>query len=317
MDRMILSCIFMIAVATVAAEGLAPQESLAVQRTLALGEFRMQACKETAPTVKVFLEGRAALRWRRLSDEYSEEQLNDFFLGAVTMLAEDNVHGALYNPWWDAILLVVMEGEPGAVPKIVRFAFSSGERFRGEPRPEVPATESVIPQKQPMAVTLWELMARTRKTFMGLTAAQGDALIDELQVQDDDDLRTVQIRSAARLKTMVMFLGDKPMQRQARRLARHLGSRNPEDITGYFTDDAGGFLPSYAKLPAVLRSNMIPYCYVPGKEGTLFVFFNEKLPRIFVTVTLPRNGFRHIMEWYDFQAVDQVLDIWKQRKEVR
>ena len=52
-------------------------------------------------------------------------------------------------------------------------------------------------------------------------------------------------------------------------------------------------------------------------DDTLFVFFNEKLPRIFVTVTLPRNGFRHIMEWYDFQAVDQVLDIWKQRKEVR
>ena len=57
----------------------------AVDLSFALGAFRQLGVKDSAAAVKAFFGEAAQLRWQRLSAEYSEEQLNDFFLGALVL----------------------------------------------------------------------------------------------------------------------------------------------------------------------------------------------------------------------------------------
>ena len=49
---------------------------------------------------------RAEIRWKRLAQEYAEEQLTDFFTGSVILGDKDYNYSALYNPFWDGMSTV-------------------------------------------------------------------------------------------------------------------------------------------------------------------------------------------------------------------
>ena len=49
---------------------------------------------------------------------------------------------------------------------------------------------------------------------------------------------------------------------------------------------------------------------IPGKEGKLLLFFNPDLPRIVITVTLPRKNMQRIMEWFDLAKAEEYLKVW-------
>ena len=63
-------------------------------------------------------------------------------------------HCGLYNPWWDAVMLFEASGL-SEVPKVEKFAFVSGARFRGETGKDADNLAGVVPQAMPLAVELW------------------------------------------------------------------------------------------------------------------------------------------------------------------
>ncbi|NLF62530.1 MAG: hypothetical protein GX574_15425 [Lentisphaerae bacterium] len=285
-----------------------------MKTVLTVTSLRKQAIENSAVAVKTFFQARAEMRWQRIASEYSEEQLNDFFQGTVYLGAADLSYAALYNPWWDAILLLNLVGLPD-VPKVENFCFVSGGKFRGDAQGPPSVLEGTVPQANPYAVDLWSLASRTVKHYQERFTGNERAEFVRLQPNDPADTERIQVRSAVRLRLLLKFIQNKTMQREARRIAKYLTAGNEAKMRKYFKGGGGAdFVGTFAKVPGELRENFIPYCYFPGKEGTLFVFFNADMPRIFVTVTYPRKGFDRIMEWYDLQAADKFLQVWNSAK---
>ncbi len=300
------------------AEETKPIDEAKVMATKALyttATLREIGCKDTAGAVKTFFSSRAEIRWKRLATEYAEEQLNDFFTGSMVLGDSNLNYSALYNPFWDTILLLNSTGLP-EVPKVENFAFVSGCKFRSEPYAANPAdVEGTVPKANPYAVDLWNVTSRTTKHYKTVYAPKAQTELTRLMLNDPKDTECIQIRSAVRLKLLLKFLQNKPMKREAQRISLFLTGGHEEKMMHYFKDGGAGFVPQFAQLNPKLRENFIPYCYFPGKEATLFVFFNSAMPRIIVTVTYPRKGISRIMEWYDLMASDELMAIWNKSKE--
>ena len=311
-------CTSLIPLSSFSADAISPKEETQVMAAKALytaATLREIGSKHTEDAVKMLFSPRAALRWQRLAKEFAEDQLNDFFLGATILGDKDLNYSALYNPFWDTILLLNSTGLPD-VPKVERFALVSGCKFRGEPYAENPAdVEGTVPKANPYAVDLWNVTLRTTKHYKNVYAPKAQAELTRLMLNDAKDTERIQIRSAIRLKLFLKFLQNKSMQREAHRMSLYLTGGHEEKMMRYFKDGGAGFVPQFARLNPKLRENFIPYCYFPGKEATLFVFFNSALPRIIVTVTYPRKGISRIMEWYDLNASEEYMAIWNKNKE--
>ena len=296
-----------------------PEQNAALQAvdlSFAMGAMRELGVKDSAVAVKAFFSETAQLRWQRIASEYSEEQLNDFFLGAMVLTDGKSAnHCGLYNPWWDAVMLFDAPGLP-EVPKVERFALVSGARFRGETGQAADNLAGVVPQSTPLAIELCSLVVKTTKYYME-EYQNSPRLFARLQTAEAKDTERIQVRSGVRLKLWLRFLQSKPMQREAKRIVRYLQPRHEEQMLKYFTDGGADFVRTFAKLPGELRTRFVPYCYIPGKEGKLMLFFNPDLPRIVVTVTLPRKGFKRILEWFDLAKADEYLKVWQEaQKEV-
>lgn len=287
----------------------------AVKSLLTVSTLREAAGKNTSEAVKAFFNTRAELRWKRLAKEFSEEQLNDFFYGAVVLDGKNNNDTALYNPFWDTILLLSFDRKE-EIPKVDRFALVSGCKFRGEPYAENPSDlEGTVPKANPFAVDLWSVTARTKKHYETVYVPQAEAELTKFQPTDNVDMEKIQIRSAVRLKLLLKFLQNKTMQREARRISNYLTAGNEKKLFSYFKDGGAKFIPNFAKLRPEVRQHFVPYCYFPGKEATLFVFFNSAMPRVIVTVTYPRKGISRILEWYDLMASEELMAVWNKSKE--
>jgi len=300
----------------VAEEGAPDAEKLETVKMLyTVNSLREIAVKDTAAAVKALFGARAAIRWQGIAKEFSEEQLNDFFTGTVVLGDKNTKYSALYNPFWDTILLLHFT-EVENVPKVERFALVSGCKFRGEPYPANPAEmEGTVPKANPYAVDLWAVTSRTSRHYEAVYAPEAQAALAQLQLTDLADMEKIQMRSAVRLKLMLKFIQNKPMRHEAQRISLYLTGGHEEKLKSYFTDGGADFIPQFARLNIHLRQHFIPYCYFPGKDATLFVFFNSSLPRIIVTVTLPRKGISRILEWYDLNASEELMAVWNKSKE--
>ena len=298
------------------AKPVSPEAVQGVKVVYTAATLREMACKDTAAAVKAFFAPRGALRWQRIANEFSAEQLSDFFLGTVILAGKDPNYSALYNPFWDTILLLYSTGLPD-VPKVERFALVSGRKFRGEPyATELTDVEGTMPKANPYAVDLWNVCARTQKHYTDVYALKAASELARLMVGDLKDTEQIQIRSAVRLKLWLKFMQNKPMQREARRISKYLTAGHEEKMVPYFKDGGAQFIPHFVKLVPELRQNFIPYCFFPGKEATLMVFFNSALPRVIVTVTIPRKvGNVRILEWYDLMASEELMAAWNKAKE--
>ena len=290
---------------------------MAVETVFTVSAFREAATQNSASAVKAFFNQRAGIRWMRVSNEFSEDQLQDFFIGSMALGGANVNYTALYNPFWDTILLLNATGLP-QVPKVDSFAFISGCKFRGEPYAENPADiEGTVPKANPYAVDLWNVSARTKRHFEKVYTPKAQTELAKFQLADAKDVERIQIRSAVRLKLLLMFMKNKPLQREARRISYYLTAGHEDKLQSYFTDGGADFIPNFLKLPPVLRQKFIPYCYFPGKDATLYVFFNKEIPRVIVTVTFPRKGISRIMEWYDLNASEELMAAWNKSKEVK
>jgi hypothetical protein len=129
--------------------------------------------------------------------------LSDFFTGALRMTGpynSDTAISGLYNPWWDAILLLKAQHKDANKWNFVSFVLMSGEDFRKESANTIPAFDSVVASKGPQALAWMKLIKKTREVF-NKTFASGNVLTEKF---DDkvlkSSLKPMMLRAALRMK---------------------------------------------------------------------------------------------------------------------
>ncbi len=288
------------------------------QYALTEESFRQAACETPGEAVKAFFSPRADLRWSNLAREFSEEQLRDFFLGAVVLrgpFSGDGAVCAVYNPWWDTVLLLESSGLP-EVPKFNRFYLLAGEIFRGEPVASPPVVHSVIPGDLPIAVEAAKRYAATLAHFETLYADQSRiTLLEHPDSLSEENLTAIQCRSGLRLKLISMLLHNQSHYNEIHQLAQMLQSGAERDFLAVFTTpENAGIIKPFLQLNELLRKNFIPYGYVPTAEGRLYVFVNAEFPRLFATMSLGGGWRKTVFEWYDIAHSGEIIAIWNDRE---
>ena len=298
-----------------------------------VGAIRAEAMKDPANFAEYLAksdDGKgAASAWKTISEEFSATQLRDFFSAANVMLGPASESGdkkwfgvcALYNPWLDAVLALRFDDSM----RMDRVALVGGEAFRGEEPASPPATATVVPGADPLSVELWRVQARTVARFSELFPAGEEVRFDSaLDSARRRGFEAVQVRSALHLKLLGKFAelddwGKKPgsskLASVAVRMRELLRVSGAPVLKLAFSDpDHAFFCDTFAELPATTRAGFGLYGYVPSKDGTLFVFLNPALPRIYATISFPAgrendpSGPPVVFEWYDLAQSAQLLE---------
>ena len=315
-----------------------------------LGAFRDSFTDKPGEAAEYWFSKEVRSEWStEVSGEMIPQQVTDFFTGGIMLAGGSDRKGAVagvYNPWWDAILLVqvscretksgeedniyrmvtALDGMPGAPrAQVTEFYLLSGETFRGETDAgALPSVRTVVPEKDPLAVELWRVTAGTRKRFEELFPLEGENTWGEFAqiaaaVDKHREMERIQTRSAVRLRLTMEFLKNVREVGIAAQVAELIRHGSHYRLCDHFPEPASRpLLKTLADMPKVFRKDFTPYGHVATEEATLYVFVNVKVPRLFVTVTLPRDRKKTppSLEWYDLLQSEQLLAAWNSRKEV-
>lgn len=297
--------------------------------------FRKSAMAEPVdlPDKGVFFPD-AAIDWRRMipgpgnapadGTFFLRDQIADFFGGATVLPGPYNANGAVFaywNPFWDALLFVRTKRSSVDEPaKIDKFVWSSGETFRGETLADgAERVRTVVPvDERAFSSGLWKIQAETVARFRERYSEGGKGTV----VFDDgikktklaDEWTAIQSRAALRLKTASMLLRDPTNAAVAARCCALLRSAGESELVRNFDSRPHRFFcRTLAKLPSPIRAGFEPYGFVPGPEGSLFLFVNADVPRLYATVSFPKDRLSGPfagavqMEWYDLDRADELL----------
>ncbi len=283
-----------------------------------------------------------------------KEVLADFFTGAILLSGPTRTRGGatkamssegivgLYNPWWDAMLLLHMatrEVHPDFVmpeapslsvtPAVVvkDFKFISGETFRGESVEKDAVAirrTTVIPEDDPISAEVWRVTAATVKQFERVLPLEGKRVsfggCGAAVMCPDYELesRRLALRAGLRLKLSLALLKNS----QAFGIGIHVQkmARNGSlfQLYSYFREpESRKLLSQFSELPSEFRKDFVLYGYVPTKEATLYVLVNKKFSRLYVTATVPTDVPKTpaSFEWYDLDKADEMIELWNNRAE--
>ena len=283
------------------------------------------------------LETSAREAWGGIAEEFGAIRLADFFAGAnvlVGPVSRDRKTSAwsgvlgLYNPWWDAILLLRLDDDL----LVDRLVLLGGEAFRGEETPSAAgkgeaarrpaAAGAVVPVAEPLSRTLLRVQAKTAARFRELYPEDGVAESAWIPPRGVSRDRTaVRARADLRLKLLRGFValgssGDGPgaaMADVASKIRDALRKADAPRLKRLFA--APGceiFCETFAGFPAFVRDGFGLYGYVPAKEGTLLVFLNPAMPRVYAAVAFPAGREKDAdagnvaFEWFDLATAEKL-----------
>ena len=294
-----------------------------INATLTEGELLERGATEPEVAVEALFEEDAKKKWKRFTEDFSLEQIRDFFCGAVILRGPVNQNSSLagiYNVWWDAMLItesyektVDAGGESGKVRKVGDFAFVSGAVFRGENGTETDVAKKLAsPGGSPSKIVL-DLMSRTQKQFDALYGKRKTTIL--LDHSKNQDLSKKQIVACAglRLKMTQLLLNDKVRYDDAWSMAKILrtGTRDTFDLV--FPSEFGRMMSrTFCRLPKNIRADFEPYGFYPDKNGgkaRIYVFINTKFPRLFAVASLGL-GDESTLEWYDFYRSEELVKVF-------
>ncbi len=280
--------------------------------------------------------------WDGVAEAFDAIRLADFFAGAnvlVGPVSRDSKTSAwsgvlgLYNPWWDAILLLRMDDRLS----VESLVFLGGEAFRGEEPPPVAGkgsaakqqtdTGTVVPVAEPLSRALLRVQAKTAARFRELYPEDGAAESARIPPRGASrDRSMVKARADLRLKLLRGFVvlgasGDETgakMAGVAERIRDTLREADAPRLKRRFSAPGSEvFCETFAGFPAFVRDGFGLYGYVPAKEGTLFVFLNPSMPRVYATVSFPAGRESDpaagsvAFEWFDLAQADKLLKTWE------
>lgn len=308
-----------------AADKMSPADQKAADEVIDFGKyamteeaFRKMAIQNAADAGKVFFNPRAAIRWARLVNEYSQLCISDFFTGAVVLRGKfdkTGAVGAFYNPFWDALFIFQSSGLP-EVPVISSFYFIPGEAFRNEKYSGEPDYSMIVSMKDPVTVNILKKTMLTLQKFDSTLTQNKDyeEFLDYEYSDKNDEI--IQVRAGMRLKLKAMLLKNPKHRREAYAMCTTLRRSNVKQLTFLFSDDnTRPMAEMFCQLPDVFKKDFTPYLYVPTKEGRLYIMVNKEYPRLIVSITIYNNGTNYAMEWYDLNDAEKVIKVWNSRKE--
>ena len=323
---------------SVSKELTADAQSRVVTCASIASSFREAAMEEPAAAIDYFMDDKAKSRWNvKIATEMSVQQLTDFFTAASTLSGPADKRAGvvgLYNPWWDALLLLKITSNPGAnfddAPlKISDYVFLSGETFRGEKADGVTRCVTVVPEADPLSVELWRVTSGTRRKFAEMFPAEGEVgsavkRLSEFCLSLDDEskgkeMERIQTRSALRLQHAVSLLKNSRDTGLASFITRLARKGNLYRLYEHFREpNSRPLLKPFSELPETMRKGFTPYCYIPTERATLYVLVNKDMPTLYVTVTLMKDikAETSSFEWYYLSQADELLAAWNSRKEV-
>ena len=288
-----------------------------------------------------FFATSAMIEWKgKTREELDDTQLADFFTGAQTLIGAFDDEGsvlAFWNPFWDTLLFVrAADGKlslPGGrfpeseTPKANRFAWVSGESFRGEPPDSgLPRTATTVPgADEPLAVSLWRAQKGTVARFDALYPPETSERLRFRTGVDNPgseaEWTRIRARSALRLRMAPMLAANRVDFAVASRCAGLLRTGSLLQLRDHFRDIAHDFFCStLSELPPALRTEFELYGYVPTPSATLYFFVEKGVPRLFATVTVPAgrlksaSGREVVMEWYDLDKAGELLAAWESER---
>lgn len=280
--------------------------------------------------------------------EFSAEQIADFFSGAQVLLGPFDGLGAVFayfNPWWDALLVVQTKCEADMAPDGADAAFAavpprveealrvkslewlSGETFRGELASSPPSSRTVVPEEDPISVEIWRVQRATLAKFNDVFREEDiykvrlqKGKIGAREIDRAAELNRIQLRAGTRLKLLSMQMKSKVAVGVAIRVGDLLRSASVVMLKRHFTDPTHEFFcETFAQLNRrAFRAGFVPYGYVPTAEGSLYVFVNRDLPRLYATVSIPEGlvdgetDKPAIFEWYDLDLAAEHLAAWEE-----
>lgn len=312
----------------------------AVERATVLASmaasFRESAVSNAAGAVEYYFSPAAKDRWQtRVASEIEPPCLADFFRGTIELTGPQGTGGGvvgLYNPWWDALLLLrytpADDGAKASPIPVSDWRLVSGETFRGEKAHDNPrdiSVTTVVPKDEPLSVALWRVCSGTRKAFGELFPSDGPVSWGKassmlLKLDAKREMERIQARSAMRLHCMKRHLEDRQSLKVGAYAGQVLRLADAAHLKWHFQDGrTAAMVETFGKLPADLRKGLTQYCYVPDKNGALYLFINEKAPRFYATVSADATPTAKTtsLEWYDLAQCDELLNAWNGGKAVK
>lgn len=289
------------------------------------GALRMASAKDATAFAKFLSEsyqsdGEAVRKaWGDIAAEFSTAQLRDFFAGANILagpVSRQNGKTAwagvmgLYNPWWDAILLMRL----GDDLRIDRMALLGGEAFRLETG--AASASTVIPNGEPLSLALIRIQSQTATRFRELYPDGADAWAVRIPPRGvPRDLAAAKERAVLRQRLMGEFLGNAGIAAVAAKMRDALRDADAAGLKRLFADSArAAFCDSFSQFPSGIREDFGLYGYLPAENGTLFVFLNPTVPNVYATVFFPKNRENEpkagevVFEWFDLAQADAVVE---------
>lgn len=279
-------------------------------------EFHRTAIGEPDVAVQKFFEDRCLRRWKQRMVALKKVQLVDFFVGAMEITGSyDNASAvsALYNPFWDAILLLELKlPENGGHAVITKYAMLAGETFRGETPGKYPF--KTVGSRGPLFIELATVFSKTAEQFDKTFPQKASPSLGEYAISNlEDELKLFGRRSIMRLKFTNDMLTDKEELKIMKSLQLILQHGSRDSFSKAFWDGTSdNHIRSIMDLPEDVREQFVIYSYFKKPNATVFTYIPLFMPRLVATITIPKEEDKSpMLEMYDLNVSKEILEIYE------
>ena len=256
-------------------------------------EFHRMAMGDPDVAVETYFENRCLRRWRRM-EMLKKQQWVDFFVGAMEITGSydrENAVSAIYNPFWDMILLLELKlPETGGKAVVGKYALLSGETFRGEKPSEKPYA-TVVSNGRPQIVELMAVYAKTAERFDKKFPLKSPPNLGEFAFPDiEEEMKLIVMRSALRLKLIKSMLKDKDESKLMKNLQILLQHGRREEFRQIFWNGKyDTHIRTIMALPDDVREQFVLYYYCKRPDCSVFMYIPLFMPHLVAVVTFPKG----------------------------
>lgn len=263
-----------------------------------------------------FFSSLTGIKWKNMQkkSDFTPIFWSDFFTGTTLINGpynEKNAIVALYNVWWDAILLFRLDAVPNSPQwKISSFELKSGEEFRGEKSGEIPSIDSVIAQKRQQALVWMQLIKKTRACFNAYFTSNKSANYKFANTFNVSSKFPVQLRAAARMKLHQVMLKNKGVIVEMSSFLQLLRGIKAEKMKDVLKGDDLQTFAYFASMPTGFRRTMTYYGYWGTERQRLYLYISKMNPNIICLLYI-NVGVRVNFEMFDLNDSEKYLDAIK------
>ena len=286
----------------------------ALVRNLVVWAFKHQGSLHPGKvSKKLFGSLDAYMTWMELKENFTDFAWGDFFTGAILLpgAAEaDHAISGLYNPWWDALLLVELRPNQEREPRIVELELTSGEMLRDD-KSAGDGIETVFGLESHPVTNWMGLMSRSVKAFddkYSETSCLAKYPLLNMKT-DETALTQIQYRTVWRLAQLDLLLKNHGVREEMLGLVSLLRTATAEQFATLFPGEAAReYFALLEKLGPQFRQSITAYGYWGKEEERQYCFVCADNPRIvlMVYVHVGRGGD---FEWFDLSESEKYLQL--------